>query len=199
MIDTLTNTVTATVAVGDHPETVAIAPDGARAYVTNSFSDNVSVIDTATNTVVTTVAVGDGPFGVAITPDGAHVYVTNALSSTVSVIDTATNTVTGTVAAGDNPFGVAIVPSSRPTLAIASLIDAVSALPGVHAGTTQSLVTKLNSARAGLNAGDIATACRDLGAFLNATAAQAGKKLTAADADALMAVATSIRAALGCS
>jgi len=38
------------------------------AYVTNFFSNTVSVIDTATNTVVATVPVGSFPSGVAITP-----------------------------------------------------------------------------------------------------------------------------------
>jgi YVTN family beta-propeller protein len=45
---------------------VAINPNGAFAYVTNSSSGNVLVIDTATNTVVATVPVGLGPFGVAV-------------------------------------------------------------------------------------------------------------------------------------
>src|SRR3989304_24158 len=73
VIDTATNTVVATVAVGTNPLGVAITPDGARAYVTNSGggANSVSVIDTATNTVVATVGVGSSPFGVAITPDGA--------------------------------------------------------------------------------------------------------------------------------
>ncbi|MBA3956681.1 MAG: hypothetical protein H0X58_08475, partial [Acidimicrobiia bacterium] len=68
VIDTATDTVVATVDVGDGPVGVAITPDGARAYVANFNSDDVSVIDTATNTVVATVDVGDGPQGVAITP-----------------------------------------------------------------------------------------------------------------------------------
>ena len=46
-------------------------------YVTNTFSQNVSVIDRATNTVVATVSVGDNPEGVAVTPDGTSVFVTN--------------------------------------------------------------------------------------------------------------------------
>ena len=83
------------------------------AYVTNSNSDNVSVINTATNTVDSTVAVGSGPIGVAITPDGASAYVVNFNSDNVSVINTATNTVDATVAVGINgisPFDVAITP-----------------------------------------------------------------------------------------
>jgi DNA-binding beta-propeller fold protein YncE len=42
--------VVATVSVGDFPVGVTITPDGAHAYVTNFFSDDVSVIETATNT-----------------------------------------------------------------------------------------------------------------------------------------------------
>ena len=55
VIDTATNTVTATVPVGDGPVGVAVTPDGARAYVTNVASGTVSVIATADNSVVTTV------------------------------------------------------------------------------------------------------------------------------------------------
>ena len=70
VINTATNTVVATVAVGTDPAWVAITPNGAFAYVTNIGSNNVSVINTATNTVVATVTVGTNPLGVAITPNG---------------------------------------------------------------------------------------------------------------------------------
>src|SRR5437660_1288376 len=40
---------------------VVVNPNGTRAYVANTFSNNVSVIDTSTNTVVATVAVENGP------------------------------------------------------------------------------------------------------------------------------------------
>ena len=69
VIDTASNTVTATVAVGSGPEGVAITPDGAFAYVTNGNSGTVSVIDTASNAVTATVTVGNGPRDVAITPE----------------------------------------------------------------------------------------------------------------------------------
>ncbi len=94
------NTVVATVPVGDGPVGVAITPDGAFAYVTNGNSGTVSVIETASNTVVATVRVGIRPAGVAITPDGAFAYVTNIDSGTVSVIETASNTVVTTVGVG---------------------------------------------------------------------------------------------------
>ena len=41
VIDTATNIVVATFAVGDSPSDVAITPDGTRAYVANGNSDDV--------------------------------------------------------------------------------------------------------------------------------------------------------------
>ncbi len=61
VIDTVTNTVVATVPVGAGPDGVAVNPAGTFAYVANRFSNNVSVIDTARNTVVATVPVGRAP------------------------------------------------------------------------------------------------------------------------------------------
>src|ERR1700754_3796257 len=71
VIDTATNTVIATVAVGASPFGVAVAPDGSRVYVANWLGNTVSVIDTATNAVIATVAVGNNPRGVAVHPDGS--------------------------------------------------------------------------------------------------------------------------------
>ena len=76
------------------------------AYITNGFSDNVSVIDTATNTVVATVPVGNDPCGVAVHPDESRVYVTNSFNDNVSVIDTVTNTVVATVMVGSFPLAL---------------------------------------------------------------------------------------------
>jgi YVTN family beta-propeller protein len=111
VIDTASNTVTATVAVGPNPTGVAVHPAGTRVYVANQSSNTVSVIDTASNTVTATVAVGTFPTGVAVNPAGTRVYVSNLAGNTVSVLDTASNTVTGTVAVGTNPVGVAVNPA----------------------------------------------------------------------------------------
>ena len=64
VIDTTTNTVSATIPVGISPTAVAITPDGTKAYVNNGRDGTVSVINTATNTVSATITVGN-PFGVA--------------------------------------------------------------------------------------------------------------------------------------
>jgi YVTN family beta-propeller protein len=111
VIDTATNTVTATIPVASQPRGVAVSPNGEYAYVTNYGNNTVSVIDTATNTVTATIPTESRPYDVAITPNGAYAYVTNYGNNTVSVIDTATNTVTATIPAGSQPSGVAVSPN----------------------------------------------------------------------------------------
>jgi YVTN family beta-propeller protein len=70
VISTATDTVTATVAVGDVPVGVAITPDGSAVYVTNLLDGTISVISTATNEVTATISVGTRISGIAIAPDG---------------------------------------------------------------------------------------------------------------------------------
>jgi YVTN family beta-propeller protein len=102
------------IATGTNPVSIAITPDGTRAYTQSIGSDTVSVINTATNALAApNIAVTDATY-VAITPDGARAYVSQSAQATVSVISTATNTVTGgTISmggAGSAPSGIAITP-----------------------------------------------------------------------------------------
>jgi probable HAF family extracellular repeat protein len=85
-----------------------------------------------------------------------------------------------------------------PDAMIGNLIDLLKDL-GLPKGTENSLLTKLEHAQEVLAAGDIATACNLLGAFINETSAQSGKKIDAADAAELIDRAEEIRAAIGCS
>ncbi|MCA1684371.1 MAG: YncE family protein, partial [Actinobacteria bacterium] len=96
--------------MGSVPDGVAITPDGTRAYVTNSFSDTVSVIDTATLFPVATITVVGGAQSVAITPNGTRAYVVNGEGDTVAVIDTATNAVVLYIGVDDLPLHVAVTP-----------------------------------------------------------------------------------------
>ncbi|MFZ3325475.1 MAG: beta-propeller fold lactonase family protein, partial [Methylocella sp.] len=84
--------------------------DGTHVYVTNSVSNNVSVIHRPGNTVVKAIPVGTTPVGVAVTPVGTHVYVANNNSDTISVIARPGNTVVKTIPVGTGPVGVAIGP-----------------------------------------------------------------------------------------
>ena len=88
------------------------------------------------------------------------------------------------------------VPSSMPAQ-INDLITLVRSF-NLPAGTDSSLLAKLQDALAALAASDTATACDSLRAFINECSAQSGKKLTAEQADQLIAAATQISTSLGC-
>ena len=111
---------------------VALAASELRAYVTNSLSDNVSVLDLTTNTVVgLPISVGIGPVKVAITPDGNTAYVVNSRtgSDNVSAIDLTTNTVVGSpIPVGTNPSGIAITPDGNTAYVPNFLSDDVSVI-----------------------------------------------------------------------
>ena len=72
VIDTVSNSVTASVTVGSGPSGVSVHPAGSFVYVANQFNvpGTLSVISTASNTVTETVTVGDAPvaFGQFIGP-----------------------------------------------------------------------------------------------------------------------------------
>jgi YVTN family beta-propeller protein len=116
VIDTASQTVIATIDVGNTPVGAAVTPDGTKAYVTNSSDGTVSVIDTATGTVIATIDVGTVPGGLAVTPDSTKAYVANygdgspGEGTTVSVIDTASQGVIATIDVGTGPIAVAITP-----------------------------------------------------------------------------------------
>jgi FIMAH domain-containing protein len=62
----------------------------------------------------------------------------------------------------------------------------------------RTLDAKLEAALNAWQTGDSAGACSSLSAFLNEVRAQAGKKLTEAQAQQLTAAANDIRAQIGC-
>jgi YVTN family beta-propeller protein len=76
VINTATNTVTATIPVGSNPTGVAVTQNRSKVYVANQGSNTVSVIKTKDNKVIATIPVGSSPFGVAVIPGGSKVYVT---------------------------------------------------------------------------------------------------------------------------
>jgi YVTN family beta-propeller protein len=86
--------VLATVAVGNAPYAVAFRHDGARAYVTNSHDDSVSVIDVANRVVVATVPVGSLPYGVTVDRNSGRLYVSGLADHSITIID-ASNAVLG--------------------------------------------------------------------------------------------------------
>src|SRR5438034_401968 len=104
-VDSGGGTVVATIPVGGNPAGVAYNSGNGYVYVTNPFSDIVSVVDGTTKTVVATVPVGYLPRGVAYDSENMYVYVADYGSNNVSVIDG--TTVGATVPVGTLPGALA--------------------------------------------------------------------------------------------
>ena len=83
VINTSTNTVSATVTVGTGPIGVAINPAGTYVYVANNGGNTVSVINTSTNTVSATVTVGSVPYGVAIASTNPPIAISSLSRNTI--------------------------------------------------------------------------------------------------------------------
>lgn len=98
------------------PLGIAIAPDGATAYVTNSLSDTVTPIDLAASpTLGAPIRVGSGPVAIAITPDGEAAYVTNFNANTVTPLDLRTHPARpgAPIHVGLGPWSIAVSSNGR--------------------------------------------------------------------------------------
>src|SRR5260221_5236799 len=111
VINTVTNTVVATIPVGLVPQAVAVSPNGHTVYVTNNSPNNlfvipgsVSVINTQTNTVIDSL-IAPAASGVAVGPDGT-VYVTTEHSNMGFLLSSSAPE----IQVGSFPSGVAVSP-----------------------------------------------------------------------------------------
>lgn len=153
VIDTSTNTVTATIEVSDlssNSSPLAISADGAQLYVVNE-NGTVSVINTATNTVTGSIPFSNSywPGAVAATPEGL-LYITNYTYgvTAVTVIDTATGNINPSISVGttpyDNPYGVAASPDGHTLYATVPNSKNIVVIDTA----TKAVTTTINSGRA---------------------------------------------------
>jgi len=106
---TWTPVVSMTVPVGNDPFGVAYDNASGNIFVTNTGSNNVSVLNGYLSSPVWNTPVGSNPAGIAYDPVNHYVYVANNGSASVSVIGS-NLTVIDTIAVGTNPIGVAADP-----------------------------------------------------------------------------------------
>ncbi len=105
------NEIVATAPTGVSIRSVAVLPDGSKAYTVATETDQVLPLDLETLSTLPPVAVGDQPLAAVSHPDGSTVYVVNYGSGTVSVIDTATDTVVKTIPVGNGPVDLVASPA----------------------------------------------------------------------------------------
>lgn len=148
------------VEVGLSPTDVALTPDGHLAYVTNSFSDSVSVIRTVDLSVTT---VGDEareisePLGIAVGTTGEFAYV--AVPGALVVIDVAANVVDDRIplSVGERfggPFRVALTPDGERIYVTDEVLDRVFVVSAVTRSVIASIDVGAESRPHGIDVGE---------------------------------------------
>jgi DNA-binding beta-propeller fold protein YncE len=115
---------------------VAISPDGSRAYVGRKDSKDVVAIDLRTGRLVgSPIPIGEIPTAIAITPDGRRAYVVDSTGSelepaeTITVLDTQTGSVVGgPIKVGRAPSDVAIAPDGSKAYVVNQFSNTVTVL-----------------------------------------------------------------------
>jgi YVTN family beta-propeller protein len=126
VVDTSSDTVTATIPVGSRPYDAAVTPDGSQVFVANQGDGTVSVISTATDAVTATIKVLGGVRSVAIDPAGRYAYVVSP-AFWLTKIDIATGTATGRTPVGIQPVSLAVSPDGS-TVYVGTLGSSVTAV-----------------------------------------------------------------------
>ncbi|HEY8515897.1 MAG TPA: hypothetical protein VIS07_10330 [Candidatus Binatia bacterium] len=137
VIDTASNSVVGSITVGRNPFGVAIAPNGAFAWVTNRDDDTVSVINTLTDTVIDTKEVGDTPEGIFV--GFGEIYITNDASNSVSVYREIDLQPIATIQTGGSPLSVAVSPDGR-TAVVGNDGDATATIINTGTRTVRATV-----------------------------------------------------------
>jgi YVTN family beta-propeller protein len=92
--------------VNNFPVGIAVNPTANKIYVTNEYSNTVSVIEGHNDTVEATILVDSLPYDLDVDPFTNKVYVTNLGSDTVSIIDGDTNQIVGVIRNITTPVGL---------------------------------------------------------------------------------------------
>ena len=116
--------VVAKIAVGEHPNQIAVHPKDDRVFVACASSNNVSVIDTKRGVVTETIFTalfpkspeGSTPDALAVSPDGQRLFVANADNNCIAIVDISQpsrSQVQGFVPTGWYPTAVAVTPDGK--------------------------------------------------------------------------------------
>ena len=82
---------------GFFPSAISFDSNNGYLYVTNSGSNNVSVINGSSNTVIGSIIVGVCPRGISFDSNNGYIFILNFNSQTLSVISSTQNTVINTI------------------------------------------------------------------------------------------------------
>jgi len=97
----------ARVQLGGDPRDAIIHTAGARAYIANAYTNDVSVIDPRAMTTIATIPVGIKPWSLALNETARRLYVANYESDNVIAINTDTHQVVATIPLAMMPTALA--------------------------------------------------------------------------------------------
>lgn len=157
VIDPASGTVLKEIEVGLHPNEIISDRKGRFVYVTNSNSDNVSVINTRTDEISETISVrlqpeinpffGDSPNGLCLSNDQKSLFVANGMDNALAVIKLSkkasrkgsgkNSLLQGFIPTGAYPSGLCLTPDG--TLYVANL-EASGAQVGLNVSNTNNLI-----------------------------------------------------------
>ncbi len=101
------------VKTGMHPHSAITDNEGKLCYISNQWSDNISIVDLGTFTVIDTLQTGNGPAGIEIDKAGRYLYAVNSFGGDISVIDLKNRTEIKRLPAGNNPVGISMSPDGN--------------------------------------------------------------------------------------
>jgi YVTN family beta-propeller protein len=173
VIDTATNTVVATIPVGDEPAGVAVNELTHRVYVQNRADVTVSFIDGSTNSVTATLALPD--------PTSFRSWTLDADPATSRVY----------ASQHDDNGQLAILCDAGATAAALrqAILDATAGDPP---GIRRSLLAKLDNAEAARASGNFGAAANQLSALANEVRALTGRFLTSVEAERIQALIAAV-------
>ena len=130
IIDFKTGKILKEIVTGLHPNRIISDKNGKFIYVTNSNSDNVSVLNTLSDSITEIINLrlqpginpyfGDSPNGLGLSPDGKYLYVANGMDNALAVIKLGKN---ATIKASET---VSVVTGFIPTGAYPSAVCALN-------------------------------------------------------------------------
>ena len=103
VVDAQTNSVAATLTVGNGPAGIAYDPVKGEMFVADSQDNAVDVIDDSTATVAATIGVGSSPYAIGYVQSKGQVFAMNQGAGTVSIVNDTTLSVVQTVNVEDDP------------------------------------------------------------------------------------------------
>ncbi len=156
------------ITVGLHPNEIIRSKNGKYVYITNSNSDNVTVINTRKDRITETISVrlqpdinpfwGDSPDGLCLSSDEKKLYVANGMDNALAVIElgkSATHRasniesrVSGFIPTGAYPSAITLM---KPDILYVCNLEAEGARLGIHVKETPNLVYNSHSMRASVS------------------------------------------------